>query len=175
MEGVPAMIQSHRTDILAMNPLADALYLPLSGAHSRDRNIARFVYLDERSPDFYADWMQSARDCVAMLRLASGRNPHDRLLNELIGELSVRSEYFRQLWADHNVRHHTTGTKTVHHPVVGELTVTYESLQIGDAGQSLVTYTAEADSASADALTMLSSWTASERIARYAPAPLSAG
>jgi hypothetical protein len=84
----------------------------------------------------------------------------DRFLNELIGELTVRSPIFAQLWADHNVRHHTTGKKTLHHPLVGELTVTYESMQTGDSGHSLVTYTAEPGSPSADALALLASWTA---------------
>lgn len=155
---VPAMIQGRRTDVLAINRLADALYLQIGTREVEDRNIARFVFLDRGSQDFYDDWERSARDAVAMLRLASGRHD-DRSLNELIGELTVRSSIFAQLWADHNVRHHTTGTKTLHHPLVGELTVTYESMQTGDSGHSLVTYTAEPGSPSADALALLASWT----------------
>jgi transcriptional regulator with XRE-family HTH domain len=156
---VPAMIQGRRTDVLAINRLANALYLDIGTGDVEERNIARFVFLDPRSQDFYDDWNRSARDAVAMLRLASGRHD-DRFLNELIGELTVRSPIFAQLWADHNVRHHTTGKKTLHHPLVGELTVTYESMQTGDSGHSLVTYTAEPGSPSADALALLASWTA---------------
>ncbi|MFC9838445.1 helix-turn-helix transcriptional regulator [Rhodococcus sp. NPDC127530] len=161
LDGVPAMIQGHRTDVLAMNPLANVLYMGLGTLPNvADRNIARFVYLDDRSTEFYADWLQSARDCVAMLRFASGNNPQDRQLVALIGELSVRSEHFRQLWAEHDVRNHSTGTKTLHNPIVGEVTVTYEAMRTGESGHTLVTYTAEANSPSADALKLLASWAA---------------
>lgn len=158
MDGVPAMIQGPRTDVLALNRLGSALYVGLSQTPPEQRNLARFVYLDERAPDFYDDWMQSARDCVAMLRLAAGQTPEDRMMNQLIGELSVRSEHFRSLWAEHDVRDHRTGTKVLHHPVVGQLTVTYESLDVGASDQRLVTYTVEPGSPSADALALLASW-----------------
>lgn len=173
MPGVPAMVQSGRTDVLAVNPLANALYVGLGSGPVSSRNIARFVYLDDRSPDFYADWLQSARDCVAMLRLAAGRTPGDRALNELVGELSVRSEQFRKLWADHDVRDHRTGIKTLHHPVVGQLTLTYESLQVGGSEQTLLTYTAEPGSPSADALAVLASWSATTARDASQPAPSS--
>lgn len=163
METVPAMIQGPRTDVLAMNRLGAALYPGLGTTEPGGRNLARFVYLDERAPDFYDDWTQSARDCVAMLRLASGRTPDDRLMNELIGELSVQSEHFRALWAEHDVRDHRSGTKILHHPMVGELAVTYESLDVGDSDQRLVSYTVAPGSPSAGALALLASWNAPVR------------
>jgi hypothetical protein len=68
---------------------------------------------------------------VAVLRAEAGRNPHDRPLTNLIGELSTRSQEFRTRWAAHDVRFHRTGSKQLHHPVVvGELNLTYEALEL---------------------------------------------
>jgi transcriptional regulator with XRE-family HTH domain len=159
MSQVPAMIQGRRMDILAANQLGEALYLGFGTEPSRPRNMARFVFLDPRAPELFLNWERSGRDCVGMLRYAAGRHPEDRLLKELIGELSVRSPEFCRWWADHNVRKHSTGTKHFHHPIVGDLSVGFESLYVGDnLDQNLVAYTVEPNSPSAEALGLLASW-----------------
>ena len=160
MSHVPAMIQGRRMDILATNQLGEALYLGFGADATRPRNMARFVFLDPQAQELFVDWERSGRDCVGMLHYSAGRYPDDRLLNELIGELSVRSNEFRRWWADHNVRKHSTGTKHFHHPIVGDLTVGFESLYVGDnLDLNFVTYTAEPNSPSAEALGLLASWT----------------
>lgn len=159
MPGVPAVVQNGRMDILASNTLGDALYLGFGATAQRPANFARFVFLDPRAPDFYADWNRAATDSVAMLRLHAGRHPEDKALADLVGELSVHSEHFGQWWARHDVRTHSSGSKSFHHPIVGDLTVDFESLDIAaDTEQILVTYTVEPDSPSAQALNLLGSW-----------------
>src|SRR5206468_4190762 len=139
-----------------------ALYSELYVDPVRPANHARFVFLSARAPDFYGDWDRVANDTVAILRTAAGRDPYDRDLSDLVGELSTRSEEFRKRWATHNVRIHRTGTKQMHHPVVGDLTLTYEMLDLSaDSGLAILTYTAEPGSKSAEALDLLASWTAS--------------
>jgi hypothetical protein len=102
-----------------------------------------------------------AHDTVAMLRSEAGRNPHDRALSGLVGELSTRSETFRTWWAAHNVRFHRTGVKRFHHPVVGDLTLAFEALDLAaDPNLRIAAYTAEPGSASEDALNLLASWAA---------------
>ena len=125
-------------------------------------NQARYLFLDPGAADFYPDWRAIAATTVAMLRSEAGRNPHDRALNELVGELTTRSGLFAALWAGHDVRIHTTGTKRFHHPVAGDLSLQYETLHLpGDEGQTLFTFTAEPGSASENALAFLASWAAS--------------
>ncbi|MGO9191340.1 MAG: hypothetical protein ACLP8X_23195 [Streptosporangiaceae bacterium] len=119
------------------------------------------LFLDPSAPQFYLDWERQAQDTVAILRSEAGRNPHDRALSGLIGELSTRSEIFRTWWAAHNVRFHRTGVKRFHHPVVGDLTLAYEALDLAaDEGLRVSAYTAETGSASEDALNLLASWAA---------------
>jgi transcriptional regulator with XRE-family HTH domain len=170
MTGVVAMVQNGRSDVLAANLLGRALYAPVfdfterSGPDAPGRlpNQARYLFLDPEAGDFYPDWRAIAATTVAMLRLESGRNPHDRALNELVGELTTRSGLFAALWAGHDVRIHTTGTKRFRHPVAGELSLQYETLDLpGDEGQTLFTFTAEPGSASENALAFLASWGAS--------------
>lgn len=159
MPEVPAVVQNGRMDILASNPLGNALYLGFGATPTRPANFARFVFLDPRAPEFYADWNRAATDSVAMLRLHAGRHPEDRALSDLVGEFSVQSDQFRHWWARHDVRAHTSGSKSFHHPIAGDLTVAFESLAIlGDSEQMLVTYTAEPNSPSAQALNLLGSW-----------------
>jgi len=161
MTGAPAFVRNGRMDILAANALGLALYSEMYADPRRPANTARFVYLDPRAPGFYLDWDQVASDSVAILRSEAGRDPHDRALMDLVGELSTQSELFRTRWAAHNVRHHDTGSKRFHHPVVGDLTLTYENMTlVGDSGLTLFAYTAEAGSKSQEALTLLASWTA---------------
>ena len=161
MTGAPAFIRNGRMDVLAANRLGHALYSELYTSPRRPVNTARFVFLDPRASDFYLDWEQVSSDSVAILRSEAGRNPHDRGLSDLVGELSTQSELFRTRWAAHNVRYHDTGVKRLHHPVVGDLTLTYETLAlIGDSGLTMFAYTAEPGSKSEEALNLLASWTA---------------
>jgi transcriptional regulator with XRE-family HTH domain len=164
MTGVPAFVQNGRLDVLAANPLARALYADLfPGAApdggARAPNHARYTFLDPRAAEFYPDWNRAAADGVSLLRAEVGRSPDDRELTELIGELATRSERFSALWATHDVRWHTTGTKRFHHPVAGDLCLAYEGLELpADPGQTLVTFTAEPGSPSEEALTFLAGW-----------------
>ena len=137
---------------------------PSSATAAATPNLARFQFLDPASRDFYPDWELFAEMCVGIMRSEAGRDPHDRGLQDLVGELSTRSEVFRRLWADHNVRSHGAGTKRFHHPVVGELTLAYEELAItAEPGLVLLVYTAEPGSPSAERLRLLASWAASEQ------------
>jgi transcriptional regulator with XRE-family HTH domain len=161
MTGTPAFILSGRGDILAANRLGRALFCPVYADPVRPPNNARFLFLDPRATEFFRDWDQVANDAVAMLRAEAGRDLYDRRLSDLIGELSTRSEDFRQRWAAHNVRMHTTGVKLLHHPVVGDLDLPFETFPVGgDLSQVLLTYTAEPASPSQDALSLLDSWAA---------------
>lgn len=156
----PALITGHRTDVLAANRLAKALYTDFDALPHRERNMARFLFLDEAARELFVDWEESARGTVAGLHLYAGRHPHDPRLAELIGELSLRDRDFRRWWADHDVLRRSHGTKRFRHPVVGDLTLEYEALNpTGDLDQTLGLYTAEPGSASAQALGLLASWT----------------
>jgi transcriptional regulator with XRE-family HTH domain len=157
----PAWIRNARFDVLAANRMARALYAPAFADPRRPVSTARFVFLDPASQEFFVDWDRAADDIAAVLRSEAGRNPHDKALTELIGELSTRSETFRQRWAAHNVRFHRTGVKKLHHPVVGDLEINFEALEFpSDPGLTMVVYTAPAGSATADALKLLASWAA---------------
>ena len=148
-------------NLLATNELGRAFYSPVVGEGGRRPNLARFQFLDPASRDFYPDWDLFAEMCVGVMRAEAGRDPHDRGLQDLVGELSTRSETFRRLWADHNVRTHGSGTKRFHHPVVGEVTLAYEELAItAEPGLVLLIYTAEPGSPSAERLRVLASWAA---------------
>src|SRR5829696_6815227 len=162
MTDTPADLRNGRRDILAANRLGYALYSELFIDPVRPANVARFVFLSPRAQDFFPDWEGTANDLVTNLRTEAGRNPHDRGLQDLVGELSTRSQGFRTRWAVHNVRQHQTGRKRLHHPVVGDLELTYEVLALpADPGLSLVVYGAEPDSTSQDGLKLLASWAAS--------------
>jgi hypothetical protein len=124
-------------------------------------NSARFTFLDPVAHDFYADWERTAKDLVAHLRSEAGRNPYDKDLSNLVGELSTRSPEFRTWWAAHNVRYHRTGTKRLRHPVVGELELAYEVLELpADGGVTVAIYTADPGSRPQQALDLLASWIA---------------
>jgi transcriptional regulator with XRE-family HTH domain len=155
----PAYLRNGRFDILAANDLGRALYSPLY-EETDTPNTARFIFLNPGGPDFFTDFDTIQDDAVAYLRAEAGRDPYDKDLQDLIGELSTRSERFRQRWAAHDVRYHRTGTKRLHHPLVGDLTLDFEALELpGDAGQRLNIYTAPPDTPTADALSLLASWT----------------
>ena len=159
MSDVAAFVRNGRFDILHANALAAALYSEHFRDPVRPPNSARFVFLDPRARSFYVDWETAAHDIVATLRGEAGRNPYDRELTDLVGQLSTRSEEFRVRWASHDVRFHRTGVKRLHHPLVGDLTVAYESLELpADPGLTIVTYSAEPGSPSEQALRELARW-----------------
>ena len=161
MTHAPALVQDGRGDVLAANRLGYALYSEMDLAPGRPANHARFVFLDPRSHAFFVEWERVADDTVATLRNEAGRDPHDRNLTDLVGELSTRSEAFRTRWAAHDVRAHQTGTKRYHHPIVGDLELTYEVLELtADPGLDLLALSAEPGSASQQALDLLGSWAA---------------
>jgi transcriptional regulator with XRE-family HTH domain len=157
----PAIVRNSRVDYLSANALGRALYAPVFESREQPANSARFTFLDPAAQDFYADWERTAKDLVAHLRSEAGRNPYDRDLSNLIGELSTRSPEFGTWWAAHNVRYHQAGVKRLHHPVVGELELAYEVMELSaDTGLTISTYTAEPGSRSQQALDLLASWTA---------------
>ncbi len=156
-----AVVRDQRQNLLATNQLAKAFYTSVIGDGSGIPNLARFQFLDPASRDFYPDWDLFSEMCVAVMRAEAGRDPHDTELQELVGELSTRSEVFRRLWSAHDVRSHGSGTKRFHHPDVGELVLFYEELMItADPGTVLMVYTAEPGTPTAERLALLASWAA---------------
>jgi transcriptional regulator with XRE-family HTH domain len=163
MTDTPAWVSNGRLDVVATNQLARALYSPVLADPRRPANMTRFVYLNpEAAEEFFVDYDRIADDGAAALRLEAGRNPHDKALIELVGVLSTRSERFRRRWASQDVKFHPSGRKRVRHPVVGQLDLDSESMQLSSApGLQLYVYTAAAGTPTADALTLLASWAAS--------------
>jgi transcriptional regulator with XRE-family HTH domain len=169
--GAAAFVGNERLDLLAANQLGHALFSELYAAPARPVNTARFVFLDPRAEAFFGDWDRVAAESVAILRSAAGRDPYNRDLSDLVGELATQSEAFRTRWAAHNVRFHNTGVKHLNHPVVGELHLSYNRLDLAaDPGLTIFTYTAEPGSRSEEALKLLGSWTATVDPAESAPA-----
>nr|WP_296766925.1 helix-turn-helix transcriptional regulator [Rhodococcus sp. (in: high G+C Gram-positive bacteria)] len=164
----PAWIRNGRHDILAMNPLARALYSPVLATPRRPANTTRFVYLEpEAAQEFFVDYDQITRDAAAMLRLEAGKSPHDKALIELVGELSTQSELFRKHWASQDVRFHRSGRKRLRHPIVGQLDLDFdfEAMELpSEPGLQLNIYTAAAGTPTADAIKMLASWAASQKL-----------
>ena len=159
--GAAAFVGNERLDILAANQLGLALFSELYAAPARPVNTARFVFLDPRAEASYGDWDRVATESVAILRSAAGRDPYNRDLSDLVGELATQSEAFRTRWAAHNVRFHNTGVKHFNHPDVGELHLSYNRLDLAaDPGLTIFTYTAEPGSRSEEALNLLGSWAA---------------
>ncbi|HEY5836083.1 helix-turn-helix transcriptional regulator [Streptomyces sp.] len=165
----PAFVRNGRMDLLAVNPLARALYQDVYASSQNQANLARFNFLDPASRRFYPDWDTFADVAVAILRTEAGRNPYDKDLHDLVGELSTRSDEFRTRWGAHDVRHHGTGTKRFHHQAVGDLTLAFEGLEMAaEPGLTLTIYTAEPGSSSEEGLRLLASWTATQEAAASA-------
>jgi transcriptional regulator with XRE-family HTH domain len=159
-----AFVRNQYQDLLATNALGRAFYSPIIGDGGRTPNLARFQFLDPASRDFYPDWDRFAEMCVAIMRAEAGRNPHDRTMQDLVGELSTQSGTFRRLWGAHDVRTHGAGTKRFTHPVVGELMLAYEELALtAEPGLVMLVYTAEPGSPTAERLQLLASWAATQR------------
>jgi transcriptional regulator with XRE-family HTH domain len=167
MISTAAFVRNGRLDILSANQLGYALYATAFLDPVRPVNLARFIFLDPRSTEFYRDWDGIAQAAVGRLRTEAGRDPYDRALTDLVGELSTRSEEFRVRWAAHDVNYYRSGTQPFHHPLVGDLTLDYDALEIpADLGLTIVAYTAEAGSPSQQALDLLASWTSTPDQAR---------
>ncbi|MFE3033004.1 helix-turn-helix transcriptional regulator [Streptomyces canus] len=162
----PAFVVNGRLDVLATNQLARAFFADVYNDHAQPPNLARYQFLDPAARRFYPDWDRASGMTVDLLRTEAGSNPHDKDLQDLIGELSTRSDAFRTRWGAHNVTHHGTGSKRFHHPVVGDLTLSWESLAMAaEPGLTLVIYTAEPGSPSQEALHLLASWAATQQAA----------
>jgi transcriptional regulator with XRE-family HTH domain len=161
MRDVPVFVQNGRLDAVATNRLGAALFSEMFLMPQRPANAARFTFLDARAQTFYRDWAGNARQIVALLRAEAGRAPHDRILTDLVGELATRSDPFRTLWASHDVRLHRTGSKNVHHPVVGDLDLTFEAMDLtSEPGLQLLAFSAAPGSPSHDGLQLLATWAA---------------
>ena len=161
MTDAVAFVRNGRLDILAANRLAEALYSPAFDTVARPVNLARFCFLDPRAEDLYPQWDQAADTTVALLRTEAGRDPYDRALTDLVGELATRSDDFRIRWGAHNVRLHHTGVKHFHHPIVGRLELGFEAMPLpADPGLTLTAYSAEPGTPASDTLRMLASWAA---------------
>ncbi|MEV0627629.1 helix-turn-helix transcriptional regulator [Nonomuraea wenchangensis] len=160
LDHVPAFIVGRRTDILAANRLARTVLTDFDALPVPQRNLARYYLLDPAARERTGDWERIAAETVAMLRLEAGRYPGDRRLADLVGELTLRCPEFSAWWNDHRVLRRTHGSKHYHHPLVGELHFSYESLQPpGDPDQTLCVYNVEPGSSTEQALRLLADWT----------------
>lgn len=159
----PAIVGNNRSDLLAANHLGRALYADVWADTSRPPNLARFAFLDAAAHRLYPDWDHMADITVANLRTAAGEDPHNKDLQDLVGELCTRSDEFRRRWGAHNVRTHAGGTKHYHHGVVGHLELAYETMDLrSEPGLSMTIFTAEPTSPTAQALALLASWVATQ-------------
>lgn len=164
MTDIPAFVRNGRLDILAVNALGRALHSPIFASPVRPANFARFQFLDPAARDFYPAWGDATRTTVALLRTEAGRDPFNKSLTALIGELSTRSEEFRVLWAAHDVRLHRSGGKQFRHPDVGLLDLMFEAMALeADEGLTLTAYTAEPGTPAHDGLRLLASWAATHQ------------
>jgi transcriptional regulator with XRE-family HTH domain len=162
ISAAPAYVRNHRRDVLAANRLGRALYSEMYADNpAQPVNVARFVFFSPRARNFFLDWNRAADDAVATLRTEAGKHPYDRDLSDVIGELVTRSQEFGTRWAAHNVRFHRSGLKDIHHPAVGDLHLSFEAMELpADPGLSLIVYSAEPGSPTADGLVLLASWAA---------------
>jgi hypothetical protein len=162
LTGSAAFVRNHRLDIITANRLGYALYSEAFVNPQRPTNLARFIFLDARSRDFYDHWEGIADAAVGSLRTEAGHDPYDQDLTDLVGELSMRSDDFRTRWSTHDVRQYSSGTQLFHHPLVGDLTLNYDALALlADVGQTITIYTAQPDSPDQAALDRLADWSTS--------------
>jgi hypothetical protein len=159
MATTPAFVVGRGMSLLAMNHLARVVLFDMDAIPAKERNLARWTFLDPEARRRYVDWETVAADAAAILRMEAGTRPADRALHELVGELTVRSADFRRMWSDHHVYACTFGSKRLMHPSVGRIDIDYEAFDVpGDPDQKVFVYTAASGSASADALSLLASW-----------------
>ncbi|MTE22683.1 helix-turn-helix transcriptional regulator [Microbacterium sp. ZXX196] len=170
IQSAPAFLQNNRMDLVAGNALALAMYSPLyAGTTLRPVNFSRHIFLDPSARDFYPDWDRAAWTNVTILRREAGRNPRDKRLHALVGELSTQSVEFREYWAAHDVRRHYAGQKTFRHPVVGGLELHYQTLELDqDPGLSMTVFVATPGSPTEESLRLLASWAMTEDAPRTA-------
>ncbi|MYW03549.1 helix-turn-helix transcriptional regulator [Streptomyces sp. SID3343] len=164
MDHLPAVVFNGRFDILAANTLGRALLAPVFDLPGRT-NCARFLFLDEpRARDLFPEWDRITADTVATLRIEAGLHPDDPDLTELIGQLATRSTEFRKQWAANDVRVARAGSKTFRHPLIGEITLPYETLRIDAASSQVISvYTPRPGTPEADAIRLLASWNADDQ------------
>lgn len=159
MAGSPAIVLDGNLDILAANPLGRLLYSPLYDRALGRPNFARFIFFDSAAAQVFPEWERSADEAVGLLQAEAARDPHSAAITQIVGELATQSVEFRTRWAAHNVTAHRNGVKRFGHPEFGDLTLTYNVFEVSAApGLSLVGYTAEPNSPSAQALSIMSSW-----------------
>ncbi|ACL40077.1 transcriptional regulator, XRE family [Pseudarthrobacter chlorophenolicus A6] len=163
MTGTPAYVRNSRTDVIAANSLCFALYTGILSPETLPVNLARFMFLAPRSKDFFVDWETLADDFAAAMRTESGSNPRDRALNSLIGDLAAGSTEFSTRWARHNVRFHRSARKIMRNPLVGEIELTGDALELPGEGLTMIAYSAEPGSHAQDQLNFLASWAASSK------------
>ena len=160
---IPAYVRTSRMDIVAANELCRALY---GGALDADRlpvNLARYLFLDPHSRGVFLDWESVADDLAGALRVQVGRDPRDKALSDLIGELSTRSDEFVARWARQNVRLHRTARKRLHNRVVGDIELTGSALELPGDELTLIAYTADVGSQAEDQLQLLANWAATQQ------------
>lgn len=172
MTATPAYIRNSRMDVIAANGLCYALYAGILSPEALPLNLARFMFLDPRSRDFFLQWNDLADDLAAALRAESGRNPHEKALNSLIGDLAAGSTEFSTRWARHDVRFHRSARKTLHNPLVGDIELTGDALELPGEGLTLIAYTAEPGTHAQEQLDFLTSWSTARRrpIGQHLPA-----
>ena len=163
MSTSPAIVLAGNLDIVAANPLGRALYAPLFDRAVGNPNYARFTFFDSLAAEMFPDWSVMADETVGLLQAEAARAPHSQAITQIVGELATQSAEFRTRWAAHNVTAHRSGVKRFHHSEFGDLTLTYNVFEVAAApGLSLVGYTAEPNSASSQALSIMSSWSVTE-------------
>lgn len=156
---VPALVLGRRTDVLGGNRLAFLMFADFPAMPAGERNLTRWIILDPAARELFRDWKAVASEAVGALRVDVGRHPNDAQANQLVGELAVHSEHFRQWWAGHRVATRSAGSVRLHHPVVGDLEVNFENLVLADdPDQILRVFSAKPGSPSADSLTLLGSF-----------------
>jgi transcriptional regulator with XRE-family HTH domain len=164
MTTTPAFVRNGRLDILAINSLGRALYAPVFDDPARPANLARFCFLDPRAGELYPNWEDAADTSVNLLRTEAGRDPYNKALTNLVGELATRGDAFRARWARHDVRLHRTGLKHFRHPVVGTLALAFDAMELpADPGLTLTAYSAEPGTPDEEKLRLLASWAATEQ------------
>lgn len=164
MSTVPVYVQNGRLDAIGTNAIGRALFSEMLDDARPPANAARFLFLDARAQTFYRDWDAQTRQIVAVLRAEAGRSPFDRKLSDLVGELSTRSDLFRKLWGAHDVREHRTGLKNVHHPVVGDLDLTFQAMDLAsERGLQMIVFSAEPGSVTHERLQLLANLTETAR------------
>lgn len=168
---IPGYVRTSRMDIVAANELCRALYGGALDAERLPLNLARYLFLDPHSRGFFTDWDHVADDLVGSLRVLVGRNPRDKALSDLVGELSTRSDEFVARWARQTVRSHQTSRKTLHNQVVGDIELTGSALDLPADDLTLIVYTADVGSPAADQLQLLAAWTVTKNSALPDPRP----